>query len=55
MKSPIIRKIQRAKSVVLNGQHLFLKECAKCSGDSYRVEKQSRRDECAGRKGKRAS
>jgi len=55
MKSPIFMKVQRAKSVVLNGQQLFLKECAKCGSDFYGNEKQTRCDECAGKRRKRVS
>jgi hypothetical protein len=55
MKSPILTKVQRAKSVILNGQHLFLKECAKCGSDFYGTERQTRCDECAGKRRKRAS
>jgi len=50
MKSLIFKKVQRAKSVILDGQHLFLKECAKCGGDFYGTEKRTRCDECAGKK-----
>jgi len=46
---------QRAQSVIVHGKHLFLKECKKCGGDFYGVEKQTRCDECAERKRKRAS
>jgi hypothetical protein len=55
MKSLIFMKIQRAKSVILNGQHLFLKECAKCGSDFYGTQKQTRCDECVGKRRKRAS
>jgi len=55
MKSLIFKKVQRAKSVILDGQHLFLKECAKCGGDFYGTEKRTRCDECAGKKRRRAS
>ena len=55
MKSLLFTRIQRAKSVTLNGQHLFLKECAKCGSDFYGIEKQTRCDECAGKRRKRAS
>jgi hypothetical protein len=55
MKSPIFMKVQRAKSVILNGQQLFLKECAKCGSDFYGTEKQTRCDECARKRRKRAS
>jgi hypothetical protein len=55
MKSPIFSKIQRVKSVIIHGQHLFLKECAKCGTDFYGTEKQTRCDECSGKKRKRAS
>jgi hypothetical protein len=44
---PIFRKIQRAKSVILDGKQLFLKECKKCGADFYGVEKQTRCDESA--------
>jgi hypothetical protein len=55
MKSQIFTKIQRAKSVILDGQHLFLKECAKCGGDFYGREKQTHCNECAGKRRTRAS
>jgi hypothetical protein len=55
MNRPIFRKIQRAQSVIVHGQHLFLKECNKCGTDFYGLEKQTRCDECASKKGKRAS
>jgi len=55
MKPPIFMKIQRAKSVILNGQHLFLKECAKCGSDFYVTERETCCDECAAKKRKRAS
>jgi hypothetical protein len=55
MKSPIFMKVQRAKSIILNGQQLFLTECAKCGSDFYGTEKQTRCDECAGKRRKRAS
>ncbi len=55
MKSPILMKVQRAKSLILNGQQLFLKECKKCGLDFYGTERQTRCDECAGKKRKRAS
>jgi predicted Zn-ribbon and HTH transcriptional regulator len=54
-KLPVFAKVQRAQSVIVHGKHLFLKECKKCGGDFYGVEKQTRCDECTGRKGKRAS
>ena len=53
--SPIFTKVQRAKSVILDGKHLFLKECKGCGGDFYGVEKQTRCDECLDKKKKRAS
>jgi len=52
---PVFAKVQRAKSVIVNGQHLFLKECRKCGGDFYGVEEQIRCDECLGKKKKSAS
>jgi hypothetical protein len=55
MNRPVFRKIQRAQSVIVNGRHLFLKECKKCDGDFYGVEKQTRCDECLGKEKKRAS
>jgi hypothetical protein len=55
MKSPIFMKVQRAKSIILNGQQLFLTECAKCGSDFYGTEKQTCCDECAGKRRKRAS
>ena len=55
MKSPIFMKVQRANLVILNGRRLFLKECAKCGSDFYGTEKQTRCDECAGKKRKHAS
>jgi hypothetical protein len=55
MKSLIFRKLQRAKSVVLDGQHLFLKECAKCESDFYGTEKRTRCDECMGKRRRCAS
>ena len=55
MNRPIFAKIQRARSVIVDGKHLFLKECTKCGGDFYGVEKQTRCDECLGQKKKRAS
>jgi hypothetical protein len=54
MKSPIYMKIPRANSVILDGKHLFLEECAKCELDFYGVAKQTRCDECSQNR-KRAS
>jgi hypothetical protein len=54
-KLPIFAKVQRAQSVIVHGKHLFLKECNKCGGDFYGVEKQTRCDECLGKRKKRAS
>jgi hypothetical protein len=53
--SPLFAKVQRAESVIVNGKHLFLKECKKCGGDFYGTEKQTRCDECLGKRKKRAS
>jgi hypothetical protein len=55
MNRPIFKKIERAQSVIVQGRHLFLKECKKCGTDFYGVEKQTRCNECVGRKGKHAS
>jgi hypothetical protein len=55
MNPPIFKKIERAQSVIVHGQHLFLKECGTCGTDFYGVEKQTRCDECARKKRKRAS
>ena len=55
MKSLIFTKVQRVKSVILNGQQLFLKECGKCGDDFYGTEKRTRCDECAGKRRRRAS
>jgi hypothetical protein len=51
----VFAKVQRAQSVIVLGKHLFLKECNKCGGDFYGVEKQTRCDECSGKKKKHAS
>jgi hypothetical protein len=53
--SPIFRNVQRAESVILDGKHLFLKECKKCGGDFYGVEKETRCAGCLGKRKKRAS
>jgi predicted Zn-ribbon and HTH transcriptional regulator len=45
-KSPVFAKVQRAQSVIVNGQHLFLRDCKKCGTDFYGVEKRTRCDEC---------
>ncbi|MGA8450809.1 MAG: hypothetical protein WB707_11310, partial [Candidatus Acidiferrales bacterium] len=55
MKSLIFTKVQRAKSVILDGRHLFLKECARCGCDFYGTERETRCDECVGKRRKRAS
>jgi hypothetical protein len=52
---PAFKTVQQAKSVILKGAHLFLKECAKCGSDFYGIEKQTFCDECAGKRRKRAS
>jgi hypothetical protein len=54
-KLPVGAKVQRAESVIVDGKHLFLKECNKCGGDFYGIEKQTRCDECLGKKKNRAS
>lgn len=41
-----LKKIEHAKSVILNGQQMFLKECAKCGIEFYAIEKQTRCSEC---------
>jgi hypothetical protein len=48
MKSPILMSVPRDKSVILNGHRLPLKERAKCGGDFYGIDKQTRCDECLG-------
>jgi len=53
--SPVFAKVQRAESVIVHGKHLFLTECKKCGGDFYGVEKQTRCDECLGKRKRRAS
>ncbi len=52
---PVFETVHRAKSVILKGVHLFLKECTKCGSDFYGIEKQMYCNECAGKKRKRAS
>jgi hypothetical protein len=52
---PVFAKVQRAKSVILNGQRLFLKGCKKCGGDFCGVEKPKRYDECLAKRKQRAS
>jgi hypothetical protein len=52
---PGFETVRRAKSVILKGVHLFLKECAKCGSDFYGIEKQTCCDECARKRRKRAS
>jgi predicted Zn-ribbon and HTH transcriptional regulator len=54
-KSRVVAKVQRAPSVIVHGKHMFLKECKKCGGDFYGVEKQTRCDECLGTRKKHAS
>jgi len=54
-KLPVSAKVQRAESVIVQGKHLFLKECKKCGTDFYGVEQQTRCDECLGKHKKRAS
>jgi hypothetical protein len=54
-KLPVFAKVQRAQSVIVHGKPLFLKECKKCGGDFYGVDKQTRCDECLAKKKKRAS
>jgi hypothetical protein len=53
--SPVFAKVQRAKSVILDGKHLFPKERKGCGGDFYGVEKQTRCDGCLAKQKKRAS
>jgi predicted Zn-ribbon and HTH transcriptional regulator len=55
MKSSIFKKIERAQSVIVHGQHLFLKECGKCGLDFYGTENQTRCGECLGKRLKGAS
>jgi hypothetical protein len=38
---PIFRKVQRSQSAIVDGKHLFLKECKKCGGDFYGIESNS--------------
>jgi hypothetical protein len=45
----------QAKSVILNGRQLFLKECAKCGDDFYGVAMQTRCNACVANTVKRAS
>jgi len=52
---PAFKTVQQAKSVILKGVHLFLKECAKCGSDFYAIEKQTCCDQCTGKRRKRAS
>jgi hypothetical protein len=52
---PVFATVQRAESVIVDEKHLFLKECKNCGGDFYGVEKQTRCDECLGKRKKRAS
>jgi hypothetical protein len=52
---PVFAKVQRAESVIVDGKHLFLKECEGCGGAFYGVEKQTRCDKCLGKRKKRAS
>jgi rubrerythrin len=55
MKSLIVTKVQRANSVILDGQLLFLWQCTKCGRDFYGAEKQTGCDECAEKTRKRTS
>jgi predicted Zn-ribbon and HTH transcriptional regulator len=54
-KPRVLNRIKHAKSVVLNGQQLFLKECAKCGIEFYATEKQTRCSECIVNRLRRAS
>jgi hypothetical protein len=54
-KLRLFKKIEHAKSVILNGQQLFLKECAKCGDDFYGAAKQTRCNECVANRMRRAS
>lgn len=54
-KLRLFKKIEHAKSVVLNGQQMFLKECAKCGIEFYAAEKQTRCSECIANRLSRAS
>jgi hypothetical protein len=54
-KLRVFAKVQHAPSVIVHGKHLFLKECKKCGGDFFGVEKQTGRDECLGKRKKPAS
>jgi hypothetical protein len=54
-KPRVLNRIKYAKSVILNGRQLFLKECAKCGDDFYGVAKQTRCNECVANRMKRAS
>jgi predicted Zn-ribbon and HTH transcriptional regulator len=54
-KLRLFKKIEHAKSVILNGQQLFLKECAKCGIEFYATEKQTRCSECTANRLRHAS
>jgi len=51
----LFKKIEHATSVILNGQQLLLKECAKCGIEFYATEKQTRCSECIVNRLRRAS
>ena len=44
------RKVERAKSVIENGEELFLKECEKCKTEFYGAENQTKCESCRKRK-----
>jgi len=54
-KLVVFARVQHAQSLIVHGKHLFLKECNKCGGDFYGVEKQMRCDECLSNSKQRAS
>jgi hypothetical protein len=47
-------KVERAKSVVLNGKLLILKKCVKCSAEFYGEEMYLKCEECRKRRKKSA-
>jgi hypothetical protein len=47
---PNFRKVERAKSVVLNGKLLILKKCAKCDVEFYGEETQPKCEACRKRR-----
>jgi hypothetical protein len=52
---PNFRKIERAKTIIQDGEKLDLKECAKCKAEFYGNPDQTKCEACRGRKRKAKS